>query len=68
MSKILASLFAGLFAATMLVASPAVHAAKNQNTTTKTAKAKGDKKSGQGKKQHKKNGKKQPKSGKTAKK
>ena len=61
MSRILASLFAGLFAATMLVASPAVHAAKSQATTTKTAKA------DQGKKQHKKSSTKKSKSGKTTK-
>ena len=61
MSRILASLFAGLFAATMLVASPAVHAAKGQATATKTAKA------DQGKKTQKKSGTKKSKSGKTAK-
>ena len=61
MSRILASLFAGLFAATMLVASPAVHAAKSQTTATKTAKA------DQGKQKQKKSGTKKSKSGKTAK-
>ena len=61
MSRILASLFAGLFAATVLVASPVAYAAKSQTTTTKTAKA------DHGKKKQKNSGTKKSKSGKTAK-
>ncbi len=75
MSRILASIFAGLFAAGVLVTSPVVHAAKAQTTTTKKAKsqttqpakAKADKKSASGKKQQKKSTKKPAKSAKTAK-